>query len=340
MRIPALLPTVFMASVTASTLDAQVPPVGPGVVIAPGARSRLLSNHPRAIIGVSTTNGTTSRDTLGILVSSVRAGSPAEKAGVEEGNRIASINGVNLKLSAGDVGDDQMADVMSRRLQRELDRLRPGDDVDLTVHAGGAPKDLKVKTVSPSDLYETAMRRDWDDRPTLGISLATTGSSRDSIGVFVMAVDDNSPAAKAGIEEGARIASINGVDLRGRRSSEEDGYFNRASNANRFERELARAKPGDDVELRVYDNGQFKNVKVKAARMSDFPRRTRSVTIVGGGGDALVLPEINRMKLDGLGPDISDRVRRVLDEVRVSAGRGSEGFGRGFSGTWGGRIDW
>ena len=34
----------------------------------------------------------------------------------------------------------------------------------------------------------------------------------------------------------------------------------------RLEREVSRAKPGDEVDLRVYYNGQYRNVKVKAAR--------------------------------------------------------------------------
>ena len=96
MRIPALLPTVFMASVTASSLLAQDPRivrVGPGTIIGPGSSYFYSRGEARAIIGVSTTNSATSRDTLGVLVSSVRADSPADKAGIEEGNRIASING-------------------------------------------------------------------------------------------------------------------------------------------------------------------------------------------------------------------------------------------------------
>lgn len=331
MRIPALLPTVFMASASASALAAQVTRIGPGTVI---SSPTFVPNEPRAVIGVSTTNGASSRDTLGVLVSMVRTGSPAEKAGIEEGNRIASINGVNLKLAPADVGDDQMAGVMSRRLQRELDRLRPGDDVALVIHAGTQLKDVKVKTLAPSELYEAPVRRAWDERPTLGISIGATGSSRDSIGVFVMAVEDNSPAAKAGIEEGARIASINGVDLRGRR--EGDDVYLRTSTVSRFERELTRVKPGDEVELRVYANGQFRNVKVQAGRMSDFPRRGRTVTVMGNG-DVINLPEINRIRLDGFGPDLGDRVRRVIEDARASAGRGFETFGRSLGG---GRLDW
>src|ERR1044071_2363852 len=94
----------------------------PRVVVRPGAITSLrLDGAPRAAIGITSTSGSTVRDTLGVLVSSVGAGSPAEKAGVEEGNRIASVNGVNLKLAAPDVGDDAMAGIMARRLTRELD---------------------------------------------------------------------------------------------------------------------------------------------------------------------------------------------------------------------------
>src|SRR6478672_13695879 len=70
---------------------------------------QAFTNEPRAVIGVTTSGSANSRDTLGVLVSSVRTGSPAEKAGIEEGNRISSVNGVSLKLAAADVGDDQMA---------------------------------------------------------------------------------------------------------------------------------------------------------------------------------------------------------------------------------------
>ena len=339
MRIPALLPTVFMASVTASALVAQDPRVthvGPGTIVAPG-RFNWGAEEPRAIIGVSTTNAATSRDTLGVLVSSVRSGSPAEKAGIEEGNRIASINGVSLKLAAGDIGDDQMAGVLSRRLTRELDRLRPGDEVDLRVYAGGTTKAIKVKTVAPADLYETYSRRLDEERATLGLNFAVTGGARDTIGVFVMSVEENGPAAKAGIEEGYRIVSVNGVDVKGRRVDDDD-YVMRTSNVSRLEREISRAKPGDVLDLRVYYNGQYKNVKVTAGRVSDLPRRNRSVMIMGG--DRLMNLESPRVRIDGmgLGRDIGDEVRRALETARVGINGGFDGL-RAFSRV-GGRVDW
>jgi C-terminal processing protease CtpA/Prc len=333
MRIPALLPTVFIASAAASALRAQEPRItriGPGAIIAPGGRAFSYSEQPRAIIGVSTSSGSSARDTAGVLVASVRQGGPAEHAGIEEGNRIESINGVSLKLSPADVGDEQMGGVMMRRLSRELDKLKPGDEVDLVVAAGGQTKSLKVKTVAPSDLVEARAAYRSDDRATLGLNLAVTGSSRDTIGVFVMGVVDDGPAAKAGIEEGSRIASINGVDVRGRRSEDDDDYVFRTSNVSRLEREVSRAKPGDDLSLRVYFNGQYRDVKVKAARAGDLPRRRNSITIMGG--DNFVLPQAGGM---GFGVNTI----RVGDEVRRALETASAGMGRAFA-RFSSRMDW
>ena len=69
-----------------------------------------------------------------------------------------------------------------------------------------------------------------DERPALGIGLGSSGSRRDTLGVLVMSVQDSSPAARAGLEEGNRIAAINGVNLRVAR---EDAERSRCSAARR-----------------------------------------------------------------------------------------------------------
>jgi len=319
MRLTALL----AAAALSSTAAAQVTVYGRGGAAGPAIARAFGTESARAVIGITTTGGATSRDTLGVLVSSVRANSPAEKAGIEEGNRIASINGVSLKLAAVDVGEFEMAGAMSRRLTRELNKLKPGDEVDLRVYTNGQSKSLKVKTVSPDSLYMTNVVRRDSDRATLGVNVAVTGTSRDTIGIFVMSVEDNGPAAKAGIEEGARIASVNGVDVRARRNTDEDDLLFRAGNVNRLEREMSKVKPGETVDLRVYYNGQFKNVKVTAARASDLPRRNRSITIMGG--DNFITPPLpplpDRITLDA--PRMGEEIRRAIDGARIMGG----GFG-------------
>lgn len=329
-----------MAATTA--LAPSAPAQNPRVrVVEPPVTASRFFSMPRAVIGVTTSGSSSSRDTLGVFVSEVQSGSPAEKSGIEEGNRIASVNGVNLRIAAADVDDPEMANVMTRRLTRELDKLKPGDDVDLRVYSGGQFKNVKVKTVAPDDLYFSAERRTMDERATLGLRIGTTGSVRDTLGVFVMGVVDSGPAAKAGIEEGSRIASINGVDVRERRPADTDEMMIRSSGVSRLEREISRLKPGDDATLRVYYNGQYRNVTVKSARMSDLPRRGSRITIMGD--DNMMFPAMPamppmpaRVEIDG--PRM-DELRRALETARVATSGALVGAGRAL-GRIGNRVVW
>jgi len=259
---------------------------------------------PRAVIGIATSSGS-ARDTLGVLVSSVTAGGPAEKAGIEEGNRIAAINGVNLKLASADVDDWDMSSVMSRRLTRELGKLKPGDDVDLRVYSSGQTRNVKVKTASYDSLYHLE-RRVHDDRETraaLGVSLGSSGGKRDTLGVLVMWLDDDGPAAKAGIEEGNRIAALNNIDLRVNREDAGDEFVSQAK-VQRLQRELEKLKPGDDVELRVYGEGKTRTLKVKTVALSTL-KRGRSMFM----GDAFSMPRIAPMPPMPPMPSTSSRLR-------------------------------
>lgn len=249
-------------------------------------------NENRAVIGISTSSSGGVRDTLGVLISSITAGSPAERAGLEEGNRIAAVNGVNLKLAAADVGDWDMSNAMTRRLTRELGKVKPGDEVDLRVYSAGQTRSVKIRTVAFDSLYRSTTRRarwDDDDRAALGLSLGSSGSKRDTLGVLVMWLDDDGPAAKAGIEEGNRIAAIAGIDLRVSRDDAGDEMI-AGVKAQRLQRELEKLKPGDEVELRVYGDGRVRTVKVKTVAASSLSRNRRSVIIGGMPGAIRALP--------------------------------------------------
>src|SRR5687767_8603106 len=150
----------------------------------------------RAVIGITTTSSGSMRDTLGVLIGSITSGGPAEKAGLEEGNRIAAINGVNLRLAAADAGDWDISSVMSRRFTREMGKVKAGSDVDLRIYVGGGQfRNVKVKTVAYDSLYRAARRTrfDADDRAALGVSLGSSGSKRDTLGVLVLWLDDDGP---------------------------------------------------------------------------------------------------------------------------------------------------
>ena len=272
--------TAALASLPAGAQDVQI-------LRAPRARAESgFDGENRAAIGVSTTATGTLRDTLGLMITMITRGSPAERAGLEEGNRIQAINGVNLRASAADIEDAELSGSLSRRLTRELSKAKPGDEVELRVYREGRSQALRVKTVDSDSLFgrRTTVRwtqADADERPALGLSIQSSGSRRDTLGVLIVAVGDSTPAERAGLEEGNRIAAINGVNLRVARDDAGDAYLSGAK-AQRLQREIAQLKPGSDATLRVYSNGQYRDVRVKVARAGDLPRRSR--TFFGGMG--------------------------------------------------------
>ena len=290
------------------------------------------NDEPRAAIGVNTSSTGTRRDTLGLLITSIVRGGPAEKAGLEEGNRIAAINGVSLRANVADIDDYESAGTLSRRLVRELEKAKPGDEVELRIYREGRTQNLRVRTVSSDSLFKraTAFRRvsrdEMDERPALGIGLGSSGSRRDTLGVLVMSVQDSSPAARAGLEEGNRIAAINGVNLRVAHEDAEDASMGRTK-AQRLMREVSQLKPGDNVTMRVYANGQYREVTMKVARAGDLPR-SRGMTYFGGWDfppmpPMPVMPAMPRgafRTMENFGPvrvDVRPEVGESLQRVRA-----------------------
>jgi hypothetical protein len=108
----------------------------------------------RAVLGVTLSPTGTKRDTLGVFVSRVTPKGPAENAGLVEGDRIVSINGIDLRVNSADAEDDYAAGLPQRRLTREVERLAPGNVVNLRVYSGGRTRDLQVTLGKASDYRE------------------------------------------------------------------------------------------------------------------------------------------------------------------------------------------
>lgn len=231
------------------------------------------ADRPR--LGVSITSDGRA-DTLGVLVSDVTADGPAAKAGISRGDRLVAINGVNLRLSAADAEDPETSGLAMRRLTRELARGKAGEEVELRVVRDGDARTLRVKTAAPGDLTParaslTRLREEREGRASLGIGVGTSGSRRDTLGLLITSVADDGPAAKAGIEEGDRIASVNGVDLR---VAPEDGGDWGASTARvrRLNRELENVAAGAEVELRLVRGGAVRTLRVKTVAAREIAR--------------------------------------------------------------------
>jgi hypothetical protein len=134
----------------------------------------------RAAIGVQLSPTGTARDTLGVFVSRVTPKGPAENAGIVEGDRIVSVNGVDLRVSAADAGDNYAAELPSRRLSREVAKLSPGSVVNLRVYSGGRIRDVQVTAGRASDLREGGVFGMLDGMPGAAVfrSMPEMGNMR------------------------------------------------------------------------------------------------------------------------------------------------------------------
>jgi S1-C subfamily serine protease len=136
----------------------------------------------------------------GALVENVVAGSPAEKAGVNQGDVILSVDGTRIDF------ENSLADLVSGR--------KVGDTVTLSLASPaqgqpGAARDVKVTLEKSPD----------KDVPYLGVqyTMAPPRFGRDMpgpammAGVLVAEVTPDSPAAKAGIKARDLITRVEGV---------------------------------------------------------------------------------------------------------------------------------
>jgi hypothetical protein len=112
---------------------------------AASARAPTTDADARAVLGMTLAASGADRDTLGLLVTLVIPGGPADRAGVDEGNRVGEIDGVSLRLDAADVGRRASQDAVMHRLSRELQAVRPGDEVRLRVFGGGRQRAVTVQ---------------------------------------------------------------------------------------------------------------------------------------------------------------------------------------------------
>jgi len=153
------------------------------------------------------------KDTSGILVSNVRSGSAADKAGVKRGDIITAINGEKIEDS----------NVLRNKVAGTL----PGTDIKLTVVRNGEPMELtaKLDEFKVDNSKTPGLGRDDEEGGTgpqkdsgkLGLGLQPVtpqiakqlGLESDSEGMAVTEVDPNGPAAEAGIDRGDVILEIN-----------------------------------------------------------------------------------------------------------------------------------
>lgn len=153
------------------------------------------------------------KDTAGVLVSNVRSGSSADKAGVKRGDIITAINGEKIEDS----------NVLRNKVAGTL----PGTEIKLSILRDGSPQELSatLEEFDSDGNAKNADRKGDDNDETakpgqngkLGLSLQplTPETSRQlsvpagTEGLVVTEVDPSGVAAEAGIARGDVVMEIN-----------------------------------------------------------------------------------------------------------------------------------
>jgi len=145
------------------------------------------------------------RDMRGVLVNSVGAGGPAERAGIRTGDIITAVNGTR-------VGD-------ANALRNHIAGTAPGSDVTLTIVRDGREQQVHARlTELPAGKDSTASSSGPEGRGgQLGITVepltpelaSQLGLRRGATGVVVTDVDPGGPAAEAGIQTDDVILEVN-----------------------------------------------------------------------------------------------------------------------------------
>lgn len=146
------------------------------------------------------------KDNQGALVGDVTPDSPAQKAGLKNGDVILDFNGKQVKDS--------------RHLKLEVARTTPGDTVPVKVLRNGETRTLEVKVKALPGSEQLANNNDGqpDDTGTLnGVTVTDLDSAvrrqldipNNVKGVLVTQVDPSSASAEAGLRPGDVIQEIN-----------------------------------------------------------------------------------------------------------------------------------
>ena len=140
----------------------------------------------------------------GAIVDQVNAGSPAEKAGLKQGDVILKVSGQAIDNS--------------NSLRNRVSELAPGTAITLDVFRHGENRQLTAALGEMTPEEQSAPASQSAKTGDLGMTLESLTSSlasqfnvpRGTTGVVVTAVDPSSSAAQAGMRSGDVITQLNG----------------------------------------------------------------------------------------------------------------------------------
>jgi serine protease Do len=139
------------------------------------------------------------REGYGVLIAQVMKETPAEAAGLREGDLVVAVDGRPI--------------VETRALQRVVGAMQAGQDIALVVLREQARRELRVRVGSmPPDVAADRLALEFGFY-VRDVSEGQTGAPAESKLPVVGGVAERSSAARAGLLAGDRILAVNGAEV-------------------------------------------------------------------------------------------------------------------------------
>jgi serine protease Do len=254
---------VFLSGLLLATLAAAAYVVSPVVTAQQRDRNPALGRaFELALEGPGSTIGVTVRDqsgdTAGVLIESVREGTPATRAGLQKGDVVVEFDGERTRSA--------------RQFTRLVRETAPGRSVKMTFLRDGSRRTLDITPESRDSVTLQQFPRVTEDvfrwsegffgaPRRLGISVIPLSDQLAAYfgvkeGALVSEVSSGTPAATAGIQAGDVITAVNGRTV---------------LSPGDLVREVREAESGATLDVRLTRNRKEMNVKVTLPQRRQAP---------------------------------------------------------------------
>ncbi|MEP6513608.1 MAG: PDZ domain-containing protein, partial [Parafilimonas sp.] len=182
------------------------PPMPPG-------KPEIFRNYMKTINGNHAFLGVMTEVTKeGAKITDVTKESPAEKAGLKEGDIITKVDNENISSpddlykAIGKHKENDKAIITYKRNDKEYTATATlTQNKEMHVYGFNGDKDFDFK-IAPPEMPNSPYFFHWNNKPRLGVQAQDT---EDGKGVKVLEVEDESPAEKAGLKEDDVITQVN-----------------------------------------------------------------------------------------------------------------------------------
>ena len=247
----------------------------------------------------------------GVDVIDVKEGSPAEKAGLKDGDRILEMDGTKIDRS--------------RDIRRAMRDLEPGDTVQIRIRRKSQEKTLTATLgEAPPRPHAPPVPPVWHEkyapgafslqrftRNYLGVRIQSMTEDLRAYfkaprgrGMLVSRVEEDTPAAKAGLRAGDVIIAVGGKGI---------------SERSDITLALSDHEPGDRVAVKIVRDGSEKTVEVEIAERPG-PRRHGAI-FLPDGEEIDLDREIDLEHFEVMPGEVEEAIHESLERVREEVHR-------------------